>query len=188
MLVHPHAVEALPHGATRCQHHPGVPMCVRSPPAPLHDDHLAQGTALYACPRPADLPATSCSPSAGLYLTTQPLPLPGNVAVLCPRAALSSYSAFVAANSIPQTVQAVMLVPFQTTYGVVGADGNFTWLYGCSCADAGQELQVGDGGSGAAVAQCVAPGSSNQKYIVAIVLVAVLPITVMALGLWFFFK
>ena len=146
---------------------------------------FSQGTGLNACIGGSGAaPVTSCELPPFLFFNSSAASSTTAGSLRCPSTQLSSFAAYTA--SLPPSLVSTITLPFPPPSpigSVIGGSG-FTGFSGCSCSSG--ELQVSNG-----VASCPSTsggGGDNKKYIIAIVLVAILPMAMIALGAFIFIK
>lgn len=145
-----------------------------------------------ACDDGADadqLPAATCNlpPYLQFSVNSSATASPPSASPLsCPQVMLSSFLTYTA--SLPSSLLPYITMPFPqpSPPGSVLAWPSFSRFYNCTCLG-GSALAVSSG-----VASCSSPAptpsSSNTQYIIAIVLVAVLPICAFILGTVLFMR
>ena len=130
------------------------------------------------------IPAPSCALPPVLYFSSS---LSTSAAQLqCPSAQLSSFASYTA--GLPPSLVETITLPFPTPMpigSVIGGSG-LTGYFGCSCSS-GYSISVSNGAV-SCVSTDTGGGGPDRKYIIAIVLVAILPMAVLALGAFFFIK
>ena len=161
--------------------------------------HIMQGSGLGVCLQPpggssssavATAAAQSCQLPPFLSFSAAAIPIGSPTSQLsCPALLLGSFSSTTA--SLPPSLVDTITSPFppSTPPGAVIGGPGATLYYGCSCGSGASLVVLGN-----ITASCVGNpsagggGTQDSKYILAIVLVAVLPMAVIALGTFVFIK
>eukprot|EP00798_Chlamydomonas_sp_ICE-L_P026803 gene26803-4397_t len=128
-------------------------------------------TGIVACTdaTPPKIPRTSCTLPAWLFFGPSQ-----NISqtVSCPLPMLRSFETYT--SGMDAQISSIITHPFASAApgAVLGSEATLTGLYGCSCLPKGEHLEVEDDGS----VRCKGGSDDNSKFIIAIVLVAVLPL------------
>ena len=170
------AILLLPHPHTQGS---GLGVCLQPPGGSSSSSAAATAAAAQSCQLPTFLSFSAAAIPVGSP-TSQ---------LSCPALLLGSFSATTA--GLPPSLVDTITSPFppSTPPGAVIGGPGATLYYGCSCGS-GASLVV----SGNITVSCVSNpsagggGTQDSKYILAIVLVAVLPMAVIALGTFVFIK
>ena len=145
-----------------------------------------QDTGLTSCiGQDNALPAQSCQLPP--YLSSTPSSFPyGQLA--CPGVLLNSFST--QSEALPPSLVDILTSPFPPSVppgSVIGGPG-YSQYYGCSCLSSASYMAFSPNGSFVSCIMVPSGGQDSSKYELALILVAILPITTIALGTFIFIK